>query len=165
MLEKDKTEKKGKKKWLLLLLLLLAIAGGVWWFLAHQPSQFDNNAHDYADPVRKGNTWTTGQLVFPGFGEVPVKQGDKNITITLGNSKVNEAYFKYKVTVKQGDKNITVLNTKLIKPGQAITKISTKKLTMKKGKYPMRIKASAFSLKNSKAPLNGSTVDATLVVE
>ncbi|MFQ7233273.1 MAG: hypothetical protein ACLRPU_00235 [Enterococcus hulanensis] len=160
----EKFTKKRKKKWLVVLLVLLAIAGGVCWFLIHQLSPFDNNAHDYADPVRKGKKWTTEQLVFPGFGEVPVKQGDKNIKIILGNSKVNKAYFKYKVTVKQGKKNITVLDTKLIKPGNAITRISTKKLQMKKGKYPMRIKVCAFSLKNRNAPLNGSMVDATLVV-
>lgn len=166
--EGDVVKKQNKKKWLLLLLLFVLIVGGIWWFLSHQrhqPSEFDDNAHSYNDPIKKGATWTAGQLVFPGFGEVPVGVKDKEIKITLGNSKINEAYFKYKVVVKQEGKDITILNTKLIKPGNAITEIPTDKLTMKKGSYPMTITAHAYSLKNKKAPLNGSTVDAKLVID
>lgn len=164
-LAKGKKEKKKKWLWLLLLLLSLLLAGGIWYYFSQQPSEFDDNAHSYNDPIKKGNTWTTGQLVFPGFGDVPVGVDDDKIIITLGNSKVNEAYFKYKVVVEQDNKDITILDTKLIKPGEAITEIPTEKLTMKKGQYPMTITVSAYSLKNSHAPLNGSTIDATLVIQ
>lgn len=157
--------KKKRKRWLVGLLLLILIFGLAWWFYTNQPSDFDENAHSYNDPIKKGANWETGQLVFPGFGEVPVGVGDKEIKITLGNSKVNEAYFKYKVVVEQDGEDITILDTKLIKPGDAITEISTKKLNMKKGSYPMTINAQAYSLNNKEAPLNGSTIDATLVIE
>lgn len=166
-IEKKEEEKEDRKKWILILLLLIAlIAGGIWCFFSNsnKSSEFDENAHSYTDPVKKGESWTAGQLVFPGFGEVPVGIDDKEIKITLGNSKINEAYFKYKVVVEQDGKDITILDTKLIKPGEAITEISTEKLTMKKGTYPMKIIVNAYSLKNSKAPLNGSTVEAQLVI-
>ncbi|HHB0784448.1 FHA domain-containing protein [Enterococcus faecium] len=163
--ESNISKKQKKNKCLLLLLLLLAlIIGGIWCFFSHQLSKFDANAHSYNDPIKKGATWTPGQLIFPGFGEVPVGINDKEIKITLGNSKINEAYFKYKVVVEQEGKDITILDTKLIKPGDAITEISTEKLTMKKGSYPMTITTNAYSLKNKKVPLNGSMVDAILII-
>jgi flagellar basal body-associated protein FliL len=164
-LNTNKQKEKKKKRWLLLLLLLLSILVGCFlWFRMHS-SQFDDNAQAYDDPIRIGKNWKTGDLVIPGFGEVPVNHKDKNIKITLGNSKVNKAYFKYKVTVKENGRVITLLDSKLVKPGNAITQVPTDKLSMKPGKYPMTITTSTFSLKDEKAPMNGTSVDATLVVK
>lgn len=163
--QKREEEKKKKKRWFLLLLLLFFIlVGGFLWWRSHS-SNFDDNAHAYDDPIRVGKQWKAGDLVIPGFGEVPVNHKDKNIKMTLGNSKINKAYFKYKVTVQEGKREITVLDSKLIKPGNAITEVPTKKLSLKPGKYPMTVTTSAFSLKDAKSSLNGSTVDATLVVQ
>lgn len=162
----ENQDKKNQKKWILLILLLIAlIIGGFLFFFSNNSSEFDENAHNYNDPVKKGPNWTAGQLVFPGFGEVSVNADDKEIPIILGNSKINEAYFKYKVVVEQEGKEVTILNTKLIRPGEAITEIPTEKINMKEGTYLMKITVNAYSLKNSKAPLNSSTVDAKLVIK
>lgn len=157
-----KKEKKKRKIILIILIFLIILAGGTWFFLYRGASQYDGHAYD--DPIKKGGGWTTGQLVMPGFGEVPMKSADNNLKITLGNSKINEAYFKYKVEVKQKDKYVTIEDSKLIKPGNAITSVSAKKLSKTKGKYPMKITVNTFSLKDKTAPLNGSVVDATLVI-
>lgn len=155
---------KKKRKKSLLLFVLLFLTGTVWWYLNQQTSDFDSNAHSYNDPVKKGENWSTGQLVIPGFGDIPVESTDKNIKIILGNSKLNEAYLKYKVVVIQARRKITILDSKLIKPGNAITKVSTNKLMMKKGIYPMIISVHAYSLKNKEAPLNSSTIDSKLII-
>ena len=163
-LETRMDEKDKKKKKLLLLFLLLALLIGGLWYL-HQSSTPEYDGHAYNDPIKKGKTWSAGDLVIPGYGEVPVKKSDEKVQITLGNSKINKAYFRYKVQVKQRSKYITIENSKLIKPGNAITEIPTKGLEMKPGRYPMKITIKAYSLKNSNAPLNGSIVDATLVIQ
>ena len=158
-------QSKKKKIIAAILVLLLLLAGGLWYFYhQNKKSTPKYDGHAYSDPVKKGKSWTTGDLVVPGFGEVPVDHSAKAIKITLGNSKLNKAYFKYKVQVKQKNKKITLENSKLIKPGNAITEIPTKGLTMKPGKYPMTITIHTYSLKDSRAPLNGSVVDATLVI-
>lgn len=164
--EKNNKNSKHIKRILSLLLLLAIITGGVFYYNhhnQHHTSKYDG--HAYNDPVKKGDTWSAGELVMPGFGEVPVNRTDKNIKITLGNPKINQAYFKYKVEVYQHSKKIMIESTKLIKPGNAITEIPTQKLSMKPGKYPMKITIDTFSLKNSKAPLNGSVIDATLSIK
>lgn len=164
----EENKKSTKKKVIIrvslgVVIIILAIVGGVLY--CHRANSPKYDGHAYSDPVKKGKTWSAEKLVVPGFGEVPVNHKDDNIKITLGNPKINQAYFKYKVEVKQNSKNIVIEDSKLIKPGNAITSISTKGLSMKKGKYPMKITVDTFSLKDSRAPLNGSVIDAYLVIQ
>lgn len=142
---------------LIFILLLVLLIGG------HSKPQYDGHAYD--DPLKPGKIWKDGNLAIPGFKEVYVNRKSDEIKMILSNSKVNQAYFKFKVTVNQGNKDIVLENSKLVKPGNAITEISTKGLSMIPGRYRMKVDINAFSLKKSNAPLNSATVDGTLVIQ
>ncbi|BBF41347.1 hypothetical protein lbkm_0021 [Lachnospiraceae bacterium KM106-2] len=102
-------------------------------------------------------------IKIPGYGEISVSEGAKEMEMALVNPKDNPCYFQFTVLISVEEKQVTLYESQLIEQGRAITVFPVENLPSA-GDYKMKVKINTYSLKDRKTPLNGAQVNTVLHV-
>ena len=160
-----------------LIILLLIIAGSVtvainWnsWF-GNGPAgsssnislDIDENAGDWNGqqlPDKTEDAPSAG-IKIPGYPSITLPKDQNTVGVALVNPEGNPCYFTFELVLK--DTGETLYKSKLVPPGQAITKITMSK-PLSAGEYNATIKITTTSLTDGSA-MNGANVETVLIVK
>jgi len=182
----EKREQKGvvlKRKHIIILalLLLLLVAGGILlgMYLSRSDDTppgdnfvisddaspgnnfvIDDSAGDWQGETPSGGSSDT--IKIPGYPEIPIAAGQKNISIALLNPEGNPCYFKFELVLE--DTEEILYTSDWVPPGQAVSR-QTLSRELAKGSYKAVIRITTASLDESHSPMNGSNVKTTLNVQ
>jgi len=161
-----------KRKHIIILaaIFLLLMAGGI--FLGTRLSRpndsaqsggfvIDNGAGNWQSGIQPSNG-SSDSIKIPGYPEIPLAAGQKNISVALLNPDGNPCYFKFEIVLE--DTGETLYTSDWVPPGQAVTK-QTLSRGLTAGSYKADIRITTASLDDSHSPMNGSVVKTTLVVK
>ena len=163
-----------------LIVLLLLIVGAVtvalnWntWFGDKPPAgpsssqngnlDIDENAGDWNGqtlPDKTDDAPAVG-IKIPGYPSITLPKDQKTVNVALVNPEGNPCYFTFELVLK--DTGETLYKSKLVPPGQAITKITMSK-ALSAGEYNAIIKITTTSLEDGSA-MNGANVETILIVK
>ena len=160
-----------------LIILLLIIAGSVtvainWnsWF-GNSPAgsssnislDIDENAGDWNGqqlPDKTEDAPSAG-IKIPGYPSITLPKDQNTVGVALVNPEGNPCYFTFELVLK--DTGETLYKSKLVPPGQAITKITMSK-PLSAGEYNATIRITTTSLTDGSA-MNGANVETVLIVK
>lgn len=143
----------------------LLLAGGIFFGIwigkdRFDPWEIDPNAKDY-ESIHTNNS-SSESISIPGYADVVLPSGQKNVQMVLLNPQGNPCYFRFTLTLKESGEQIYVSG--LVPPGQAITDLRLSR-PLEKGKYTMCVVIECFSLDESHTPMNGANVETDLTVQ
>ena len=95
----------------------------------------------------------------PGYSEIAIKSGEKNIKVDFFNPEANNVYFKIKLVLN--DSNEVIYESKMFSPGQHLYEIELNR-PIEKGIYDMTIIYETFSMDGNYTPKNGANVSCKL---
>lgn len=158
----NKKEGNKKKKHLLLLLLLLIVALGTYFFFRQSPESlgFDSSAKKYDSKIKKPEEWSQSRIAFPAFKEMSIEEGTDKLYIALANPSFNEANLQFSLRIEP--EKSPFFETKLVKPGEAITEVPIPKLAA--GEYKVQLKMNAYAPNDDSVRLNGTETFFSLTV-
>ena len=170
----EKREQKGivlKRKHIIILalLLLLLVAGGILlgMYLSRSDDAppgnnfvIDGSAGGWQGETPPGGSSDT--IKIPGYPEIPIAAGQKNISVALLNPEGNPCYFKFELVLEDTDE--ILYTSDWVPPGQAVSK-QTLSRALTKGSYKAVIRITTASLDEGHSPMNGSNVKTTLNVQ
>ena len=140
--------------------VLVVAAAGVFFF-AHNEKN-NGPVSNFSPEFEEGQTQETSApseakgIKIPGYSVIPVTADTKEISVDLFNPEENNVYFQITFTLK--DTNEQIFQSKLLKPGQHLYKITLDK-ALPAGEHPVTIQYETFSTDESYTPKNGATVD------
>lgn len=112
-------------------------------------------------PMNSSDTADLGNLIIPGFESVTIPAGETEVPFRLYNPEKNPCYFEITITISDTDEEI--YKSKLISPGQELSKITMNR-ELEKGSYAAVIHYAAYTTDGLFTPLNGADVPFTLIV-
>lgn len=156
---------KQKRMTIMVVLLLLLVGGLVGYRLLHKDNGliFDSSAKKYDAKIKKPQDWTNTRIAFPGYKDTKIMEGDKALYIALSNPSFNEANFKFKVYIDHEDKEHELLDSDLVKPGEAITQVSLPK-DLTAGEHMVFLRIKPFPPHDKTAKLNDYKTSFKLMV-
>lgn len=172
--EKTVTIKRSRLILIILLLLLLIVGGvfaGLYWsgrFGGGAPGVSDTGAPDIdpnaavytgVQPEDKGGSGTG--IKIPGYPSITLPSDTTEVSVALLNPEGNPCYFAFELVLK--DSGETLYTSKLVPPGQAITRITLAR-ALPAGEYDAVIKISTASLEDGVTAMNGANVETVLIV-
>ena len=160
-----------------LIVLLLLIVGAVtvalnWnnWFgdvpagsSSNISLDIDENAGDWNGqqlPDKTEDAPSAG-IKIPGYPSITLPKDQNTVGVALVNPEGNPCYFTFELVLK--DTGETLYKSKLVPPGQAITKITMSK-PLSAGEYNATIRITTTSLTDGSA-MNGANVETVLIVK
>lgn len=157
-------EKSNKLTILLTAAALLLIATGIYFGInsREQGPALEDEAIAYKMPEGTSANDDESKIMIPGYGELPMQADTDELYAALINPEGNKCYFRYQIILK--DENKTVYESKLIKPGMAVTNVRLNQ-KMKSGVYDIKIAIQAYDLDDYEKQLNGGVVETSLIVK
>ena len=163
---------------ILLLLIGTLVVGLNWnaWFGGDNPDNPDNPSSSQTgelDIDPNAGEWDGGDLEdktedkpavgikIPGYPSITLPADQKDVTVALLNPEGNPCYFVFELVLK--DSGESLYKSKLVPPGQAITRISLAR-ALSTGEYNATIKITTFSTADQ-TPMNGANVETVLIVK
>ena len=155
---------------IMLLLLIGALVVGLnWnnWFGGNpSPSQTDGleidpDADDWNGAELEDKGGEEVGIKIPGYPSITLPANQKDVTVALLNPEGNPCYFVFELVLK--DTGESLYTSKLVPPGQAITKISLAR-SLSAGEYNATIKITTYST-TDQSPMNGANVETVLIVK
>jgi len=169
----EKSEQKGivlKRKHIVILVIVIValVVGGIFLglYLSRPPASpdsgfaIDPGAGSPQAPAPSGGSAET--IKIPGYPQIPLAAGQKDISIELLNPEGNPCYFKFELVLTDTDE--VLYTSDWVPPGQAVTK-QTLSRGLDAGNYAAEIRITTASLDDSHSPMNGSNVKTTLIVK
>ena len=141
------------------------LAGGIFFGIwigkdRFDPWEIDPNAKDY-ESIHTNNS-SSESISIPGYADVILPSGQKNVQMVLLNPQGSPCYFRFTLAIKETGEQIYVSG--LVPPGQAITDLRLSR-PLEKGNYTMCVVIECFSLDESHTPMNGANVETDLTVQ
>ena len=100
-------------------------------------------------------------IKIPGYPSITLPKDQNTVGVALVNPEGNPCYFTFELVLK--DTGETLYKSKLVPPGQAITKITMSK-PLSAGEYNATIRITTTSLTDGSA-MNGANVETVLIVK
>lgn len=153
------TLKKVNKKVLSIgiLSVLLVVVVVIFFVIKNDQSnaiEYDDTAVDYQTSIAKPEGISGNSITFPGFKDTMIEEGSDKLYLMLVNPEFNQGNIQF--TVFLDDEKKPILETKLVKPGKAITEIPlTKKLVS--GTHTIRLEMLGYADDEQKTRLSGTT--------
>ncbi len=159
----DMSEKSrsSKNKYIVILIILVALLIGVIFYLVITTSKKEDKEEE-----KKGGTYvasdasdwdanvdkpeaTAGRILVPGYSGAQLKEGEKTLTLSVGNPKENHCYLKATVMLEDG----TILyESDLLEPGKGYEQIKLNQ-SLSKGTYQAMVRYQGYTLED-KGELN-----------
>lgn len=122
------------------------------------PSASDWNGQQLPD---KGDSGVTAGIKIPGYPSITLPKDQQTLTVALVNPEGNPCYFTFEIILS--DTGESIYKSKLVPPGQAITKITMSR-ALSAGEYNATIKITTTSIADGSA-MNGANVETVLIVK
>lgn len=156
-------ESRFPKHLVLSFLLLICILGSFLWYIHQkQETPFEEAAIAYKMPTGVAKSDDPNSISIPGYGTLTMEKDKQEIYVALLNPEGNPCNFRYQIILKESGE--TLYQTKLIKPGMAITTAKIDK-ELAIGTYAITLLIETTSLEDHKQALNAGAIETTLVVK
>lgn len=149
-----------KRKTYNLIIVLLILILGIGLFIIYQLMQREDVAGSSAHIAEDASEWddgieneeekVTGRILVPGYSGASIKEGEKVLSLRIGNPKENTCYLKATLQLEDG----TVLyESGLIEPGKGYETIELYD-SLEAGEYNAMVHYQGYSMDESKETLN-----------
>lgn len=141
-------------------LVTCGVLFGMWLVGHDRDPDIEDNVKDYHDIYASAEDVAAGNYTAPGYSEVTLPAGKRDVQIILPNPKGNPCYFRYTLVLK--DTGEVLYQSGLIEPGKAVTDIRLSR-PLEVGDYILKLQIEAFSLEE-RAAMNGINMEVDLKV-
>lgn len=122
--------------------------------------ELEENAVDWEGVKTENTGGITAGIAIPGYKNITISAGTKDVKINLQNPEGNPCYFVISLILSDGT---VIYKSKMIEPGKGLYEIELLE-SLEKGDYDATVKYETFSL-DGLTPLNGAEVKITLIAQ
>ena len=159
-----------KSHLILAILLIIAIGVSVYFAILYFTDKkdnnnsssgliFDPNTKDYIGDNPENKSGDEQGIKIPGYGTVTLPANKTDVKMVLLNPEDNPCYFTFELVVEDE----TYYTSGLVEPSKCIEDLKLAK-PLKKGNYKAVLKVRAYSLDESRSPMNSADVKFDLIV-
>jgi hypothetical protein len=145
---------------------MLTLSAVVIWNI-NRPKEVTNLAWEFEEEqTREEKEKQAGGvqegIQIPGYQEIVIPAGVRDVEVELTNPEENEVYFQISLCLAETEE--ILYQSKLIKPGQTIYQIQLER-EMEAGEYPLVVQYATYrETEETFTPRNGAQVRCNLVV-